>query len=185
VDPVEQLQQVIDEAQRMIGSVRPLERARKTPCPGWDVRGLIYHMISTCASFTAALQAASGSGGSTPDLGFDLAASYAEITDAVLKEWRVPGVLDRMVTLRAGTVSGSVAIWILIADQLLHTWDLSKALGRPYTMPEDLASTLLDLMHQRLSPARRGPGKAFGPELACPEDAPIQDRLVAFSGRQP
>lgn len=185
MDPIEQLQRVIEEAQRMIGSVRPYERSRKTPCQGWDVSALIYHMIGTCASFTAALQETSGGGDSTPDVGFDLAVSYAEITAAVMKEWRVPGALDRTVTLRAGTIPGSVAIWLLIADQLLHTWDLAKALGRPYTMPEDLATELFQFMQRMLTPERRGSGKAFGPEVPCPEDAPIEDRLVAFSGRQP
>jgi|SRR5581483_2176603 len=185
MDPIEQLQSVVDEAQRMIGSVRPYERSRRTPCSGWDVSALIYHMIGTCASFTAALQEASGGGDSTPDVGFDLAASYREITDAVMKEWRAPGVLERTITLRLGPVPASRAIWILIADQALHTWDLAKALGRPYTMPADLAATLLDLMQQWLKPEMRGPGKAFGPEVPCPEDAPIQDRAVAFAGRQP
>jgi uncharacterized protein (TIGR03086 family) len=185
VDPVEQLQSVIEEAQHMIGSVRPYERKKQTPCQGWDVSGLIYHMIGTCASFTAALQAASGGGDSTPDLQFDLAASYAEITGAVMKEWRMPGALDRTITIRAGQVPASVGIWILIADQLLHTWDLSKALGRPYTMPEDTATQLLQFMQRMLKPEMRGPGKAFGPEVPCPEDAPVRVRLVAFSGRQP
>ena len=45
--------------------------------------------------------------------------------------------------------------------------------------------TLLELMQQWLKPEMRGPGKAFGLEVPCPEDAPIQDRAVAFSGRQP
>ncbi len=185
MDPVESLQSVIEEAQRMIGSVRPYERARKTPCKGWDVSGLIYHMIGTCASFTAALQEASGGGDSTPDLQFDLAASYAEITGAVMKEWRAPGALDKTIKLQFGPVPASIAIWILIADQLLHTWDLSKALGRPYTMPDDVSTKILGLMQQMLKPEMRGPGKAFGLAVACPEDAPVQDRLAAYSGRQP
>jgi uncharacterized protein (TIGR03086 family) len=185
MDPVEQLEGVVEEAHRMIGSVRPYERAKKTPCQGWDVSALAYHMIGTCASFTAALQEAAGSGQSTPDVGFDLAAAYAEISDAVMQEWRAPGVLDRTITLRLGSVPATFAIWLLVTDQLLHTWDLAKALGRPYTMPDDLSANVLAMMQQNLKPEMRGPGKAFGPVVPCPEDAPVQDRLAAFSGRQP
>jgi uncharacterized protein (TIGR03086 family) len=185
MDPVEQLQDVIQEAHRMIGSIRPYERAKKTPCQGWDVSALAYHMIGTCATFTAALQEAAGSGQSTPDVGFDLAAAYAEISDAVMTEWRAPGALDRTIKVGFGPAPASFAIWLLIADQMLHTWDLAKATGRPYTMPEDLSTTILTFMHKNLRPEMRGPGKAFGPEVLCPEDAPIQDRLAAFSGRQP
>ena len=59
------------------------------------------------------------------------------------------------------------------------------ALGKPFTMDDELAAVTLEGMHQLLTPERRGSGKAFAEEVPCSESAPIQDRLVAFSGRHP
>jgi uncharacterized protein (TIGR03086 family) len=74
---------------------------------------------------------------------------------------------------------------IVLADQMIHTWDATKALGRPYTMDPRLAEGTLRGLHHLLTPDRRGPGQAFAAEVSCPADAPVQDRLVAFTGRQP
>ena len=67
----------------------------------------------------------------------------------------------------------------------LHTWDLAKALGRPFNMPEEIAASTLEMMQQFYNPDQRGTGKAFGHAVPCPESAPVQDRLIALSGRQP
>ena len=80
---------------------------------------------------------------------------------------------------------GGQAIGIVIGDQSIHTWDLSKATGQSFAMDEGVASAVLGALHQLLTPERRGPGKAFAEEVACPADASAQDRLLAFSGRQP
>jgi uncharacterized protein (TIGR03086 family) len=186
VDEVEHLQRILNEARRMIGSIQPHERNRPTPCEKWDVTGLIHHMIGVCANFTAALQAASPGGGSgVPEPEVDLPTAYGTLVSAVMREWRAADAFERTVRLPRGSMPGSAAIWLLMIDQALHTWDLAKATGRPFSLPDDLASGMLDFMHEWLVPQLRGPGKPFGPEVPCPEDAPIQDRVIAFSGRQP
>ena len=40
-----------------------------------------------------------------------------------------------------------------------------------------------ELVQQAIGPDARGPGRPFGPEMPCPEDAPVSDRLAAFLGR--
>src|SRR5215210_823017 len=144
----------------MIGSVRPFERNRPTPCQGWDVSALMNHMIGVCARYTAALQEATPGGGSgLPDAsGGDLGAAYGEIANAMMREWRAPGALDKTVTLAIGPLPASAAIWLLLVDQTLHTWDLSRATGRPFAIPDDLAAGMLAFMHERLTPQLRGPG---------------------------
>jgi hypothetical protein len=36
-----------------------------------------------------------------------------------------------------------------------------------------------------MRPESRGPGKAFGPEVPVPDDAPSYDRLAGWFGRDP
>ena len=68
---------------------------------------------------------------------------------------------------------------------MLHAWDLARALGRELTLPDDLAGAQLAMMQQYYDPAARGPGRGFDLAVEWPESAPVQERLVALSGRRP
>jgi uncharacterized protein (TIGR03086 family) len=169
----------------MVSSVTPDNLTTKTPCDEWDVRGIVTHMIGVCQNFAGGFGGAQMQAVGTGESSDDLASAYRAATDALLKEARAPGALEKTLKLPFGEMPADRAIGIAMADQMIHTWDLSKALGKPFTMDETLATVTLQGMHQLLTPERRGPGKAFAAEVPCPENAPIQDRLVAFSGRQP
>ena len=99
--------------------------------------------------------------------------------------WRQPGALDRTVELPGRHWSGSTALGAVFTDQLIHTWDLSKSLGRGGQLPDDLAAAALAASRVRITPDRRGPGKSYAAEVPVAADAPLQDRLAGFLGRQP
>ncbi len=61
--------------------------------------------------------------------------------------------------------------------------DLGRWLGLPTELPPDLVRGLWDWLEPRAEELR-GAG-VFGPAVPCPEDAPLQDRLLALSGRDP
>jgi len=185
MDVVEMCQQATAGAAEVIGSLKPDDLARSTPCEGWDVRALINHMVGVNERFAAAV-----SGGTPPDasadlVGSDPAGAYRAAAGKAMAAWRSPGALDRTVRLAAGEMPGQVACGVQFVDQLQHVWDLCKATGRPYPLNPELASTALEMSRQRIGPDRRGPGKPFGAEVPCPANAPAQDRLAAFLGRQP
>jgi len=154
------------------------------------VRGLIDHMIGVVQNFgsgftggppltTATGQSIPGKSGDNPSV------AYQQAADTLLQAIREPGALDRTLKLPFGEMPGYQAINIVIGDQAIHTWDLAKALGKPHTMDEDIATGILTMMQKIMQPGFRGEGKGFGEEVPCPESAPVQDRLIAFSGRQP
>jgi uncharacterized protein (TIGR03086 family) len=194
MDPISACQRAVDDARAMIATVQPGELTASTPCEGWDVRGLINHMIGVCLSFTSGLQGVARDSGSSPAAAFgegqdlvgsDPGAAYAQAAEALMQEWRAPGALEKTLTMSFGDMPAAMAARILAADQAIHAWDLARALGRPYTMDEDIAVATLALMQQFNGPEMRGPGKAFGTPIECSEDASVQDRLIAFSGRRP
>ena len=188
-DQIQNTRRALDAALGMIESASPATLSKPTPCSEWDARGLIEHMIGVVQSFNAAFGGAPltpPTGQTTAGLaGDDPAAAYRQAADALMQTIQRPGALDQTIKLPAGEMPGAQAINIVIGDQSIHTWDLAKALGRPFTMDEEIASGILAMLHQILTPDRRGPGKGFAEEVACPENAPVQDRLLAFSGRQP
>ena len=188
-DQIQNTQRALDGALGMIESASPAALSKQTPCGEWDARALIEHMIGVVQNFNAAFggapltpptsQSTAGLAGDNP------AASYKQSADALMQAIRKPGALDQTIKLPFGEMPGNQAINIVIGDQSIHTWDLAKALGKPFTMDEEIASGILAMMHQILTPDRRGPGKGFALEVPCAESAPVQDRLLAFSGRQP
>lgn len=195
----------------MISTVTPAEWDRPSPCEGWNTRTLVHHMIGVCASWVGGLRRATAESTPEPlDLGAGAAAivygradasmgagahlgiadaelseAYRRATAAVLAAWEAPGGLERTVYLSFTEMPGPLALQILTADQLIHTWDLARALGRQFQMDDATASAVLAMMQQFHDPAQRGLGKAFGHAVPWPESAPVQERLVALAGRQP
>jgi uncharacterized protein (TIGR03086 family) len=84
-----------------------------------------------------------------------------------------------------GPTPATIVIGFNFVDQLVHSWDLSKALGRGGPLDADLAEAALAFARQSVRSEMRGQGKPIGNEVACPADAPAPDRLAAFMGRQP
>jgi uncharacterized protein (TIGR03086 family) len=75
------------------------------------------------------------------------------------------------------------AIGIAFTDALVHGWDLAKATGQDTGMPEGLAEAAYQTIHGRLTAEQRKGG--FKPELRVANDASAQERLLAYTGRQP
>ena len=67
---------------------------------------------------------------------------------------------------------------------LIHTWDLSRAIGADDTLPPDTAEAGFAWL-QTLPPSiLRAPGR-FGDPVPVGADADAQTRLLAFAGRTP
>jgi uncharacterized protein (TIGR03086 family) len=191
MDMVSNLERVLGEARALVSSLTNDDLPTQTPCSEWKVTGLVEHMIGVVTNFGRALgggaptpPSASGADGATAG---SLSAAYGQAVDALVSAARAPGALDKTLKLPFGEMPAQRGIGIALADQMIHTWDLSKALGRPYTMDETLATMVLRGMHELIAanPNARGEGRAFGLEVPCSESASAQDRLVAFAGRQP
>jgi uncharacterized protein (TIGR03086 family) len=187
MDSIAMCQRTLDAAGKVIGSVKQDDMARPTPCSEWNVRALINHMIGVNHAFARALAGEKiERGGQMPDLvGDDPAASYTAAATAALEAWRASGALQRTLALPPGDVPGSVGINIHMTDQSVHTWDLARALGREHAIDPKLAEVSLELLRQVVRPEVRASGGPFGPEVPCSDEAPVQERLLAFSGRSP
>lgn len=189
MDPIEGCQRTLDGTTAMVRALGPADLDRPTPCTKWDVRALVEHMTGVCASFAAACRgeaAPSATGGAAaPGAGPDPVAAYIAAADDLMQQWREPGALDKELTLAFGQMPGSRAIRIAIADQLIHTWDLGQAVGRPVDLDPELSEAVLAMMQQLIKPEYRGENGAFGEEVQLPAGAPVQERMLAFSGRRP
>lgn len=148
-----------------------------TPCDDWDVRTLMNHMLDTQTYFRDSARGrddAKPPSPTPPDLlSDDPAADFKAIQAEVLTTYEEPGVIDKT----------GPSLGIAFADQLLHGWDLARATGQDATMPDGLPEAAYDMIHGRFTDdERKG---VFKPEVDVPSGATAQDRLLAYTGRDP
>ncbi|WP_226345566.1 TIGR03086 family metal-binding protein [Agilicoccus flavus] len=69
------------------------------------------------------------------------------------------------------------------SDVFMHTWDLARASGQEVRLDPDVCAEMLAGM-SGMEDVLRGSGQ-YGPRVDVRDDAPVQDRLMGFIGRDP
>jgi uncharacterized protein (TIGR03086 family) len=147
-----------------------------TPCDDWNVRDLMNHMLQTQRYFVGSARGedVSPPAGEPPALlGTDPIADFRRARADTLATFGQDGVIEKT----------GPAIGIAFADQLLHGWDLARATGQDATMPDGLPEAAYDMIHGRFTEGQRK--GIFKPEVSVGPDASAQDRLLAYTGRDP
>ncbi len=148
-----------------------------TTCEPWTVRTLLNHMLLVQGAFVAH---ARGEGFTLsleedpPDvLTADPYADFERARAEALRVFSEPGVIEG-----TGTNLGNI-----FGDQLLHGWDLAVSTGQDATMPEGLPEVAYALVHGAFT--EEGRKGVLKPEVRVAADASAQERLLAYSGRDP
>ena len=147
-----------------------------TTCDGWDVRTLLNHMLQTQQYFVGAARGedVAPPGGTPPDvLSGQPVADFERARAETLETFGEPGVIDKT----------GPALAIAFSDQLLHGWDLARSTGQEATMPDGLPDAAYSMIHGRFTEEQRK--GVFKPEIPVGPDASAQDRLLAYTGRDP
>ena len=91
--------------------------------------------------------------------------------------------LDRVVHTSFGDYPAREYLWQVTSFRGLRAHDIAKLIGANTKLPEELVQGLWD----EISPHAeewRAIG-VYGPALAVPQDADLQDQLLALTGREP
>ena len=133
MDVVAACQRVVDDALAVLATVRPEDMAKPTPCAEWDVRALINHMIGVCLSYAAVFRGQPVNLGNAPaDLASDQpAAGYSPAAADLIAAMQAPGALEGSLPQPFRELPKAIGAQVCVADQMVHTWDLAHALGRP------------------------------------------------------
>jgi len=188
MDSLDLLRRTVDQTDAIVQSLDDADLTRQTPCAEWKVRDLINHITGGATMF-----AISAEQGSVPDdeigrlmggdnLGDDFKGAWKVASQRALAAFEQPGVMDRMVTLPFGEMPAGVALNIAVFDVATHAVDLATATGRQVA-DDDLLEAALAMGKQMIGPEFRAPG-VFDAEQPCADDAPVQQRLLAFAGRK-
>jgi uncharacterized protein (TIGR03086 family) len=170
----------------IVANVRPEQLALPTPCAEFDVRTLLRHMIAGNERFAAVARGEAID--SYPPLGSfdgdDPAPAYLASAASMAAAFREPGVLERLVELPIGKVTGEVALAIHTVETIVHGWDIATATGQPTEIEPVLFAVAWEAT-RGIGDDLRGAGRPFGAEVSVPPTASDTDRLVAWLGRQP
>jgi uncharacterized protein (TIGR03086 family) len=150
--------------------------ADATPNDGWDVRTLLNHMLYSQHYFlsTARGQQAPVPSASPPELlGDDPLSDFEQARAEVMRAFAAPGVIERT----------GPSLGIAFSDILLHGWDLARATDQDATMPDGLPAAAYQMVHGRFTDEQRK--GVFKPEIPVAPDASAQDKLLAYTGRDP
>jgi uncharacterized protein (TIGR03086 family) len=152
-----------------------------TPVAGWRTRDVVGHLATWFPGFLAAggVELVSGpSADDDPVAAWDHHAAAVQALldgDAGTRDFTHPHV---------GTMPLAQAIdRFYTSDVFMHTWDLARATGQDDTLDPDECAALLAGM-EPMEQVLRDSGQ-YGQRVAVRDDAPVQDRLIGFIGRDP
>lgn len=186
------------ELTRLAAGVKDDQLSAPTPCETYNVGDLLDHLMGLSLAFTWAAtkateplrvqtgdvaQARPGLGSAAnldPEWRKLLPVRLGELVEA----WRDPAAWEGTTQAGGVTLPGEVAGMVAMDELVLHGWDLARATGQPFTC--DPASTEVCFRFTTMSAA---PGAAreglFGPVVEVAPDAPLLDRALGLSGRDP
>jgi uncharacterized protein (TIGR03086 family) len=181
-----------DAFERKVAGVEPEQWENQSPCEKWTARDVVDHILSMHGYMLMSVGRELDAGLSVKE---DPLAAFRGARSAVEAVLDDPELAATECDTPAGRMTTESHIDQVVSDDLaLHGWDLARATGQDETMdPADVerlwASTSAipaEVMERYRTPGAFGPGiEVFGPEVKVPEDAPLQDRLLGFVGRNP
>ncbi len=151
-----------------------------SPCEEWTAHDVAQHVIETHRRILTRL---TGGDPTPPDSGDDLGAAWAVESAAVQAALDDERAATEVQGMGGEQRFDELVGTLLVADTVLHTWDLARATGQD----DHLDPELVTATHAFLAPnddALRRPG-GFGPKTEPPPGADAQTALLCFVGRQP
>lgn len=183
MNAIERIERATAFAAEKVKGVTSDDLAKPTPCPDFDVRALLNHVIGNLEMLRSAAAEGKAPLPQGDQFGSDPGAVYAERRAALIAALQGDGVLDGNWEMPFGTLPASMMASIAFMEHLTHGWDIAKATGQDVTMPPVLVTECAATVAPMESMLRT-PG-VCGPAVAVGADASEQDKLIALMGRQP
>ncbi|WP_369252193.1 TIGR03086 family metal-binding protein [Streptomyces sp. R41] len=161
-----------------------------TPCPGYAVHNMLGHLAGLAIAFRDAGRKDLGSTTDTSpsDVAPDIEPGWREALPKALDElaeaWRDPAAWTGVTRAGGVTLPGPVAAAVAADELLVHGWDLARATGQTYEPDAAALRASYEFLAAAAEDPSRG-GGIFGPVVPVPDDAPLLDRAIGLSGRDP
>lgn len=167
-----------------VHAVRPDQWELPTPCAEWTVRDLVNHLAVEQLWVPPLVEgrtiAEVGDAFDGDVLGSDPVGVWESAQAAAVAAFAGPGALDGAVHLSYGKTPTAAYCSQMVADAVVHAWDLSRAIGADERLPDALVEAAA---REFGGYADQLPRSMFDAPLEVPPTADAQTRLLAMLGR--
>jgi uncharacterized protein (TIGR03086 family) len=163
-----------------------------TPCPAYTLGDLVEHVGGAASAFTGAAAkdlgdaTSQGPSGDASRLSDDWRTRIPRDLAALADAWRDPDAWTGMTKAGGVDLPGEVAGLVALDEIVVHGWDIARATGQPYGCDTPSLEAVNAFVSQFSEPgqeeARAG---LFGPVVDVADDAPLLDRVIGLTGRDP
>jgi uncharacterized protein (TIGR03086 family) len=189
--PIAALELANTEFEKRLRLVEPSQLAKQTPCPDWNVRELINHMLlgtRMSVQVLAGMDRQQVIDQLDDDLLADNAdpvARFAELADEMVAGFSGPGGLEGVVAHPAGDFPRSMFVGFRVADAAVHAWDLATAVDGDTRLDAGLIQFLWDDAQPQRDMLLASGMFGDGPSGTVDEGQPLQQRYLDLLGRRP
>lgn len=161
-----------------------------TPSRGTTVADLLDHLDGLCLAFTAAAtkDLQTGSQGPSADgsrLRPDWRTRLPDRLARLARAWQDETAWTGMTRAGGVDLPGEVAARVAINEVVVHGWDIAAATGHDYACETGLLEAAYEFVQSAVAENPDGSPGLFGPPVSVPDSAPLLDRLIGLTGRDP
>lgn len=176
------------EAMKAIsGGITDDQLSAPTPCAEFTAGAVLHHVVTLTDAFTLAARKQPLPGEVPESSAASLDPRWREtlpgMLDGLARAWREPAAWEGEATVAGVTMPGSMVAMVVVDELVVHAWDLARATGQNYSPDE--ASVAAAFGFAEMSASDEGTPGLFGPQITVPADAPMLDRLLGLTGRDP
>lgn len=163
-----------------------------TPCPAYTLGDLVEHVGGAASAFTGAAvkdtgdATSQGASGDASRLSDDWRTRIPRDLAASADAWRDPDAWAGMTKAGGVDLPGEVAGLVALDELVIHGWDVARAMGQAYEVDagslEAVHAFVAQFSEPGMEEARAG---LFAAVVEVPEDAPLLDRVIGLTGRDP
>jgi uncharacterized protein (TIGR03086 family) len=163
----------------------------RTPCENYQVSGLLGHVLGLTLAFrmaavkdTSLAKSAPGPNATgTANLPAGWRDRVRQQLDELVAAWREPAAWEGQTEAGGVQLPAPEMAKVALQELVVHGWDLAKATGQPFEVDPQHLGTLFAALDGNVDP--NGTPGLFGPPVSLPADAPLLDRTIALTGRDP
>ena len=161
-----------------------------TPCRGTTVADLLDHLDGLCLAFTAAAAKDQAAGNQAPSadgsrLGPDWRMRISDRLTRLASVWHEEEAWTGMTRAGGIDLPGEIAGHVAINEVVVHGWDIATATRHDYSCQTELLQVAYAFVQSAVAQNPDGSPGLFGPPVTVPDSAPLLDRLIGLTGRDP
>lgn len=175
-----------------VATVVPDRLGAPTPCRDYDLRALVEHLawaalLSQRAATRTRLEHDWSVAAPPPFLDGVPAERWGEVIgrelSAAAGAWADPAAWQGETVMGTTSMAAEVVGPMMLAEFVLHGWDVARATGAAYDVPPAVGAVTLAAVEGMAAMGRDGGW--YGPEVTVPGEASAFDRALGLSGRDP